>query len=280
MLKKIFFLITLLAAINSYAYEPFLTDDASTTEKGSSQIELYYYRVLDKPDPNAAPGLESLPGEEFVGSSIAKFVPFSYTYGVTENIEATFGVSYYNLPTGNYSRFANYVLSAKYRFYGDGENGWNFAIRPSISLPNSTSQQEDGLGMALPGYGLAAIGSYYADRLGIYFNLSYLHQPYNTNYLVGQSNEDLRKDLYQLSVAPIYELTPEVHLGFDFGLLTNISKSSEYSYNYFVMPAVMYTPRKDIDLGISYLIVSGTLQDELLIGPYSHTFKLGLTYRF
>jgi hypothetical protein len=280
MLKKFLLIITVLSPLFCYGYEPFLTDDASTTAKGSSQIELYYYRVLDKPDPNGSAGLESLPGEEFVGTSLAKFIPFSYTYGVTEDIEATFGVSYYGLPTGNYSRFANYVLSAKYRFYGDGENGWNFAIRPSISLPNSIAQQEDGLGMALPGFGLAAIGSYYEDKLGIYFNLSYMHQPYNTNFLVGQSNEELRKNLYQLSVAPIYEISPDVHLGFDLGLLTNISTASEYSYNYFIMPAVMYSPTKDIDLGISYLIVSGTLQDEMVIGPYSHTLKVGLTYRF
>jgi hypothetical protein len=280
MFKKLLIFFTFLVPIFSFAYEPFLTDDAGTTPKGKNQIDLYYVHIMEKSDPYG-PIDVSNPGEEFISSaSSAVLLPFAYYRGLTDNFELGAGTSYYGLPTGNYSPFANFALSAKYRFYGDAENGWAFALRPSFTFAHTISQQEDGLGMAIPGFGLAAIGSYYADNYEVYMNFSYLHQPYNSNYPVGQGVEELRTELYQLSVAPVWKLSDKVRIGLDLGMVTNVVTADQNSYDYFVMPVITYSPVEDIDFAISYLRVSRSLGDEFLQGPFTSTLKVGMSYHF
>lgn len=262
-----------------FSFEPFLTDDSGTVEKGKNMIELFYFGILERANPSGPIDL-NLPGEEFVSATRASVIPFTYTRGITENIEASVGLSYYGLPTGNYSPFANYVISAKYRFYGNPEKGLSFAVKPSFTFGHTTSQQEAGLGMALPGFGINTIGTYAQEKYDIFFNLAYQHQPYNSNYLVGQGSEELRTDLYQVSVAPVWKMSSQLHLGIDVGISSNIIKAAQNSYNYFLMPAMVYTPINELDIGISYLRVSPTLGDEFVDGPFTSVLKLGLTYRF
>jgi hypothetical protein len=184
MFKKITFTLIFFLPSLAFPFEPFLTDDSGTVEKGKNMIEMYYFGVLEKADPNG-PIDVNLPGEEFLGSERATVAPLNYTRGITENLEAGIGLSYYGLPTGNYSPFANYVISAKYRFYGAPEEGLSFAVKPSLTLGHSSAQQEAGIGMALPGFGINAIGTYAQKNYAVFFNFAYQHQPYNTNYLVG-----------------------------------------------------------------------------------------------
>ena len=263
----------------AFSFEPFLTDDSGTVEKGKNMIELYYFGILEKANPNG-PIDVNLPGEEFIGSDRATVAPLNYTRGITENLEAGIGLSYYGLPTGNFSPFANYVLSAKYRFYGDPDNGLSFAVKPSFTLGHSSAQQEAGLGMALPGFGINTIGTYAQKNHAVFFNIAYHHQPYNTNYLVGGGSQNLRTDLYQISVAPLWKILPKFHIGVDLGIVSNIILGAQNDHNYFIMPALIYTPISALDIGVSYLRVSASYGDELRNGPFTSTLKAGITFRF
>jgi hypothetical protein len=279
MFKKITFLLLFFLPRLAFSFEPFLTDDSGTVAKGKNMIEMYYFGILEKADPNG-PIDVNLPGEEFVGSDRATVAPLTYTRGISENLEAGVGLSYYGLPTGNYSPFANYVLSAKYRFYGNPEEGLSFAVKPSFTIGHSSAQQEAGLGMALPGYGINAIGTYAHQDFAVFFNIAYQHQPYNTNYTVAGGSEALRIDIYQVSIAPLWKISSKFHIGVDLGVVTNIVLADQNSYNYFIMPALIYTPIEALDIGISYLRVSATYGDELRDGPFTSIFKAGVTYRF
>jgi hypothetical protein len=271
----------------SYAYEPFLTDDASTLAKGKNQVDLYYYNIFNKaadtPDPNFKP-LNSIidinvPGEEFIGADRAIGFPIGYTRGISDNAEAGIGLTYYGFPTGSYTPITNYNIGVKYRFLGDAEDGFSFAVRPMIMFPSSTDHQSAGLGMALTGYGVNFIGAYNKEDYSLLFNFMYQHQPYNANYSVAGSYDPLRTELYQLSLAPIWNVTEKFHIGLDFGLVTNVVMTDDQKYNYFGMVAITYTPVEDVDLGISYLRVAPSLTDDFSNG-YSSIFKLGISYRF
>jgi hypothetical protein len=280
------FFISLLSVF-SYAYEPFLTDDASTLAKGKNQVDLYYYNIFNKaadtPDTNYKP-LNSIidinvPGEEFIGADRAIGFPLGYTRGISDSAEAGIGLTYYGFPTGSYSPITNYNIGIKYRFLGDAEEGYSFAVRPMIMFPSSTDHQSAGLGMAMTGYGVNFIGAYDKEDYSLLFNFMYQHQPYNANYSVAGSYDPLRTDLYQLSFAPIWNVTETFHIGLDLGLVSNVVVADDQKYNYFAMAAITYTPVEDIDLGISYLRVASNFRDEFSTG-YSSIFKLGISYRF
>ncbi len=290
MIKKIFLFLTFVFGLFSnfsFAYEPFLTDDASTVAKGKNQVDFYYYNIFNKagdnPDPSSKPLNTvidiNIPGEEFIGADRAIGFPMGYTRGISDTTEASIGVTYYGFPTGAYTPFTNYNIGLKHRFFGDASDGYSFAIKPMLTFPSNTDHQSAGLGMALTGYGVNFIGSYDKEDYTLLFNFVYQHQPYNTNYSVAGSFDPLRTDLYQLSFAPIWNFNSKLHLGLDLGLVTNVVVADDQKYNYYAMAAITYQPVEDIDLGISYLRVAANFRDEFSTG-YSSIFKLGISYRF
>ena len=111
------------------------------------------------------------------------------------------------------------------------------------------------------------------------FNLAYQHQPYNTNYPVYGSLDPIKTNLYQLSLAPVWNVSNQLHIGLDLGMITNVVVADDQKFNYFVMGAMTHQPVEDLDLGISYLRVAPNFTDEFSAG-YSSIFKLGVTYRF
>ena len=272
---------------SSFAYEPFLTDDASTVAKGKNQIEFYYYNIFNKsalnPD-SASKSLNSvvdinIPGEEFIGADRAIGFPAVYTRGISEHLEASMGMTYYGFPRGNYTPFTNHNIGFKYRFWGNAESGYSFAFKPALTLPSQTEHQAAGLGMALTGYGLNFIGTFDQADYSLLFNFAYQHQPYNTNYSVSGSFDPIKTNLYQLSFAPIWNVSRQLHAGLDLGLITNVVVADDQKFNYFAMVAITYQPIDDLDLGVSYLRVAPNFRDEFSAG-YSSIFKVGLTYRF
>jgi hypothetical protein len=287
MLKQILLLLVLLFSSSANAYEPFLTDDASTLAKGKHQFDFYYYNIFNKggsnncDDSNTCAGIIDInvPGEEFLAPDRAIGFPMGYTYGLNDRTELSFGVTYYGFPTGTYSPITNYTLGAKYRIYSNEDSGLGFAIKPSFFFPNGTDHQAAGLGMALPGYGVNLIGAFDKKDYSILVNVAYQHQPYNTNYTVAGTYGELRTELFQLSMAPIWNISERLHLGLDIGLVTNITPTDDRRYNSYIMPAITYSPTEDIDLGVSYLRVSQNFRDQIGTG-YSSIFKAGISYRF
>lgn len=265
-------------SFSAYAFEPLNTDDAATVGRNLNQIEQYIYVLNNKAAEDVS--VINSNGEEFRGLGRATAAPFTYTRGLSETVEASFSSTYYANPNGNYSPLSNYVLGLKWRFWGDGKEGWAFAVKPTVTLPSSTSQQAVGIGFASTNYEVNLISSYYWDQIHVHSNLSYARNPYNTNYPVSGSTEPLRTNAYAFSIAPVWVVNARWRLALDFGagsnILLNANRLSDYG-----MVAAIYSITPDVDLGLSIMrsaanfgtVFSGS-------GVYSLRSEAGVTWRF
>jgi hypothetical protein len=129
----------LLVPTQVFAFELLNTDDAGTVKAGGNQIEQYFFSINRQGSSQQADIIT--PGEEYTGRTDAKAFPFTYTRGLNDQVEASVSATYFNEPSGNYSKFANYVLASKWRFYEAGDQGYALAIKPTVVLPAGKQQQ-------------------------------------------------------------------------------------------------------------------------------------------
>lgn len=271
-------LVLLCISLNAFAFEPLNTDDAGTVKAGGNQIEQYFFSINRSGSPQQADIIT--PGEEYVGRNDAKAFPFTYTRGLGEQVEASFSVTYYNEPSGNFSKFSNYVFATKWRFYENEEQGYAFAIKPSLVLPAGKQQQVTGLGMAAFNYGANLIASKYWDDFEVHVNAMYMHSPYNTNYSVGLSSDPNRTNLFIVSIAPVWSVYKDFKLALDIGATTNPPTTEQYLSHYALIAAI-YSITDSVDLGVSYMR-TGLNFSELIAAQASGATRteVGLTWRF
>ena len=261
------------------AYMPLNTDDAGTTTKGGYQIEQSFYSLI-KVGPAIDNDAVTTSGEDYQGSSNARAFPFTFSRGLADNIELQFTPTYYLQPAGGYSRVTNYTLNLKWRFYGDGETGLNFALKPQLIAPASTAQQENGLGNARFNYGLNFIASQFGESYEVHANAGYMRAPYNNAYSVGLSTEARRTDLYSVSVAPVWVISSRWKLAVDVGINTNLTATDATLTRYGLI-ALLYYPMKDLDVGVSYQRNASTFGVAFGgSGAYVSRLQVGVTYRF
>jgi len=260
-------------------FEPLNTDDAGTVGAGRNQIEQYFISINRNGGGSQTTDLIT-PGEEYAGRTDAKAYPFTYTRGLSDNIEASFSSTYYNQPSGNYSKFANYVFGAKWRVYENEKNGYALAIKPTLVLPASKKQQVNGIGLSATNYGINLIASKYWQELEIHLNASYMRSPYNTNYSIGQTDGENRTNIFLASFAPVMKVYRNLKFALDIGTSTN-PPTSEQSISYYTLVAGIYSVDENIDIGLSYmrtgLIYSATLGSKEASGTRS---EIGVTWRF
>ena len=260
------------------AFEPLNTDDSGTVVAGGNQIEQYYFSI------NRSGGSDTTdlitPGEEYSGNTDAKAFPFTYTRGLSNTVEASFSTTYFNQPSGNFSKFANYVFSTKWRFFEDKENKYAFAIKPTLVLPASKQQQVYGLGLAAVNYGVNFIASKYWKDVELHINGSYYRSPYNTNYSIGHTADESRTDILLLSVAPVWTVIPGLRLAIDIGASTNPPVTQQY-LNYYTLVAAIYSISKGVDIGVSYMRAALTYGATIgSAGVGSTRSEIGATWRF
>jgi hypothetical protein len=278
-LLRFLFLALTLFLVEAHAYSPLNTDDAGTTAKGTNQVEQYFFSILEVGQEDDGANTTSS-GEDFSGIGNATGFPFAYSRGLTENSDLTFTPTYYLAPLGNFSRMANYTLIYKWRFMGDGEKGLNLAIKPSVILPATTTQQEFGLGNAAWNYGMTFIASQFWEQAELHFNAGYMRAPYNNNYLIGQSPDPNRTNFYSVSVAPVWKVTPEIKVAVDVGFNTNPNEP-DTSLTMYGLVALLYSPTKDLDFGLAYQRNANNFGIAFgAPGPYSSRIQAGITYRF
>ena len=261
----------------SFGFSPLNTDDAGTTPYEHYQAELYFYSLLSVgQDTNNA---ESS-GEDFQGVGNARAIPFSLAYGLNPHTEINFSPTYYLQPLGNFPRVTNNTFNLKWRFLGDGESGINFALKPTLIVPATTTQQEFGLGNARWNYGLTFVASYFFKKYEIHANASYFREPYNNNYFVGMVPDPNRANLYSFSIAPVYKVSEKIKLALDVGISTNPNEP-QTSLTTYSQVALLYSLKKNLDIGISYQrnatnfgIAFGSS------GPYTARIQAGVTFRF
>jgi hypothetical protein len=97
------------------AYEPFFTEDAGTLPVGKYQIDLFFYNILEVSDPSPQSSSLALDPEDqiFFGNDRSLAFPITISKGLTERLEASLGIVYYQQPNGTYLPFANWQLGAK-----------------------------------------------------------------------------------------------------------------------------------------------------------------------
>ena len=175
---------------------------------------------------------------------------------------------------------ANYTLNVKWRFLGDGEKGLNLALRPQLIAPAGTTQQEYGIGNARWNYGLTFIASQFLENTELHFNAGYQQAPYNNSYAVGLSTDARRTDLYSVSVAPVWNLSPRWKVAVDVGPNTNPNMPDPMLTRYGLV-ALLYYPMKDLDVGVSYQRNASTFDVAFGgSGAYVSRLQVGVTYRF
>lgn len=276
---KSFLLGLLLIPTLAHAFEPLNTDDAGTVKAGGNQIEQYFISI-NRPGGEGQTADIITPGEEYAGDVDARALPFTYTRGLSETVEASIAATYYYQPNGNYTRISNYVIATKWRFHEDLKNRYALAIKPMVVLPASKQQQVNGLGLAALNYGVNLIASKYWDEIEVHINASYMRSPYNTNYMIGHAADNSRTDIFLLSVAPVWAINHRVKLALDIGATTNPPATEQYLSQYALIAAIIAL-RDDVDLGISYMRTalnsSGFLSTQNI---YSTRSEVGLTWRF
>jgi hypothetical protein len=261
-----------------FAFEPLNTDDAGTVGKRVNQIEQYFYFLHNNTPGN--PGSVATPGEEFRGLGNAKAFPFTYTYGMSGSTEIAFSTTYYATPRGSYSPFANNIVSVKWRFWGDGERGLSMAIKPAITLPASTSQQVEGMGLAKTNYELNYIISYYLERIQLHTNISYARNPYNTNYPISGTYSPYQINVVSGSIAPVWIVNSWLKLALDIGSSIDTSTDAA-AVNDYAMVAAIFSVNKQVDIGLSYLQSSTTPNNAWTSkGITSDRTEVGVTWRF
>jgi hypothetical protein len=263
----------------SHGYAPLNTDDAGTVGHKTNQVELYgsfakeYGAKSDQVDPTSAI-------VDYEGGGAVRALPFTYTRGITDELDAFVGATYYGTPKGRFSSVTNYSFGVKWRFYGDGETGLNFALKPQVILPATNVQQNYGVGNAALNYGVIAIASYFWEDAELHANVGYLRAPYNTSQSVGFSNDPNRTNLYAVSVAPVWRVTLQFKLALDAGINTNPVVPDQSLINY-GMVAAIYSPAKTLDFGLSfqrYAANFGTVFSGS--GAYTNRIQAGVTWRF
>ncbi|MBU3626077.1 hypothetical protein ICN48_07495 [Polynucleobacter sp. JS-Safj-400b-B2] len=261
-----------------FAFEPLNTDDAATVKAGGNQIEQYFFSINRQGSSQQADIIT--PGEEYTGRIDAKAFPFTYTRGLSDQVEASISATYFNEPSGTYSKFANYVLASKWRFYEDENLGYALAIKPTVVLPAGKQQQVAGLGLAAFNYGVNFIASKYWQDIELHLNAVYMRSPYNTNYSVGTTTELNRTNIFLISIAPVWSISKNFKIALDIGAATNPPSSEQYLSHYALIAGI-YSLTDSIDLGVSYMRTGSNYGETFASQQAGATrSEVGVTWRF
>ena len=267
-------------SLSGNAFEPLNTDDAGTVAEGLNQIEQYFFKTAAHGGGTASTVDIITPGEEYFGGGGAKAFPLTYRRGLSKNVEASIGATYFSIPRGNYSPISNKVFAVKWRFLEAKDGQWALAIKPSFTLPGSTQQQVHGLDLALPSYGLNLINSHYWDALEIHLNASYMKSPYNTNYAVGTGPPTNRTNILFFSMAPVWRASQNIRLALDTGITTNPPSTEQYLTSYALLAAII-SVSDELDIGLSYMRSAANMGIVISnSGVSASRSEIGFTWRY
>jgi hypothetical protein len=249
---------TALLPAAALAFQPLITDDTGTQGAGGNQVEAAYNRAVDK-----APGARVVTHE----------VPLVFARGVTDALDLYAGLGYQRIvppaPETRESGWGNPALGAKWRFYENEAARLSFALKPEIQFPVSKGHEARGLGTARPSYSVNLIMTQETGFGAVHANLV----AERVNYSDDTLNAAERRDLYRLSVAPVWDVAEGWKLALDAGLTTNPDRAARARMGYVELGAV-YSPGKDLDLALGII---RNVSD----GPGSTTqAALGVTWRF
>jgi hypothetical protein len=214
---------------------PFITDDAGTLGRGTSQVELVYARSTDKETDGGSTVKtdRNLPGATFgygIGETLDLSLGFARTWG-TETVD---GIS------SNDSGNADCLLNAKWQFYE--KVGIRFAVKPLVGYSNHVGGTSD---EHVTLYGGWLIVTKEHEALAVSLNGGYFYSDYGS----AAERDSSRSDLWILSALATYKVLENLTLGLDIGASTNPDKASSEVPAY-ALGGVIYSLNKNIDLSL------------------------------
>jgi len=240
------------------AFQPLVTDDTGTQGAGGNQVEAVYNRTTDK-----APGVKTTTHE----------VPVGFTRGITDALDIFIGLGRQKIipdaPATVERGAVNPVLGAKWRFHENEANKLSFAFKPQIQFPVSKESEARGLGTARASFGVGLVLTQETGFGAVHANLLVDR----VNYADDALNAAERRTLYQLSVAPVWDVIEGWRLALDAGLMTNPDSASKARMGYLELGAI-YAPGKDLDLAF------GIVRNAMDGGTRTTQATVGLTWRF
>ena len=263
MIKQALTFIALLSCLNAWAYYPFITDDTGTQGLGGNQIETAYEFAKVHNDVLNEEG-------KTIGTAVGTTNIFAMTYtrGVGDKVDIFLSGSRQLSPVNGWQ---NSEIGLKWSFAGNQNKGWSAAIKPSVILPVSLSMQNSGLGNAKTNLSILLIGSYLADEYELHLNTGYT----SNNRATTQDDDPQRRNLWVVSISPVFNLNDQWKLGVDAGFQTNPAYNSNYQA--FGGIGAVYSPIEKLQIGFGlYAIPTINSNDN----GWAYTLSTGITYQF
>ena len=245
-------------SLQSFAFQPLITDDTGTQGVGGNQIEFSFNE-----DRASAAG-DTVRVQE---------LPVVYTRGLTESIDVFAGMGYTRIrssvPGFDSSGNGNPAIGAKWRFYEVEDYGTSFAIKPEIVFPVSTRREDSGLGTGKLSGNLTLILTQQVPFGALHANLGIGRDRFRDTL----NNSD--STTFRASMAPVWDVNEQWKLALDLGTESTRDGGSTLRSNFVELGAI-YSPDKDLDFALG--IVRRSDNDS----PHTRTNSVtaGITWRF
>ena len=219
----------------AFAALPFITDDAGTLGKGTSQVEWLYVGSTDKETDGGSTVKtdRSLPGATF-------------GYGVAETLDLTLGVARSwgtvtvdGLSSNDAGR-ADFLLNAKWQLYG--QSGIAFTVKPLIGYSYLVGGTSDDHTVS---YGGWLIATKEDEALAVSLNAGYFYNDYGS----AAERDASRSSIWILSALATYKVLEGLTLGLDVGASTHPDKASGEMQVY-ALGGAIYSLNKNVDLSL------------------------------
>jgi len=234
----------------AHAYHPLITDDTGTQGMGGNQVEV---------------GYDHARSEAAEVTSSERSIPLAFTRGLSDNLDVFAGVARQTIPGDGWG---NVGVGLKWRFFEDEAAKFSLALRPEILFPVSRAKEAAGIGNGKTSYGLNFILTQETRFGELHFNLA----ADRSNYADTSAFPD-RRNLYRVSIAPVWHVAERWKAALDLGVQTNPDRAKKPRMGY-VEPGLVYSPSEDLDLSF------GLVRDVMDGSASTTSATFGLTWRF
>lgn len=214
---------------------PFLSDEAETLGKGTSQVELWYLGSTDKKTAGGSvvKTNRNLPGATF-------------GHGVSDSVDLTLGFlrSWGNVAVDGRSASdpgsAVFTLSAKWRFYETAT--FRIAAKPLVGYSYRLGGTGDDQALSGGGW-LLVTGE--RGKLEVSLNAGFLY----TDYRSAAEAQASRSGVWNFSALADYKILDKLKLGLDVGAFTSGDKAASEMPVY-ALAGTIYSPARNVDLSL------------------------------
>lgn len=234
-MKKTAVIFALLGALlssgtSAFAAHPFVTEDTGTQGRGRFELELGLEYVRDKEAGASARGWEFGP---------------QLSYGAAESVDILLLLPYLmqrsSEPMTREARdsgIGDFSATVKWRFHERGP--LSLALLPEVTF--ATGNEAKGLGSGRASAGVSLVSTMELDPWN--FDLQF-------GYRNNRNRVEERRDLYQISSAVTYQVSPRWRVGTDIGVGTNPDPASN-TPPAFLLGGVIYqlSDLVDLDFGV------------------------------